>query len=429
MRPTVGVVSLWLLVAGVARGVAQAPAEPSVLVLRAARVLDPVAGRVQPNAVVLVRGDRIERVGGAVPAGGRLIDLGDVTLLPGLIDAHTHHLLQPEDERTPPILVKSMATRVIQGVAAARKNLEAGFTTTRDLDSEGAGFADVALRDAIDGGIVPGPRLFVATWALSITGGHMNLTGVNPDLDLPQLAAIADTRERLVAEVRRQVRGGADWIKVYATGALRHIDRATLEPLPQYSVDELRAVVEEAARWRRDVAAHAYGGEGARRAIEAGVRSIEHGMLLDERTVALMAEKGVFYCPTLSVYMPEANLPGPDQEFRRRIVARHKQAFQAALKAGVKIVFGTDVGAFAHGTGAREFTYMVEYGMTPLEAIRSATTRAAELLRMDGRLGVLQPGAYADLIAVEGDPLVDIRALERVRFVMKAGEIVKGAGR
>ncbi len=421
------VVPLWLAACGAGSLLAQGPpAGVPVIVLRAARWLDPVAGVVQLNAVVVVRGDRIAAVGGSPPAGARVVDLGDLTLLPGLIDAHTHNLLQPEDEVTQPIIVKSMATRVIQGVAAARKNLEAGFTTMRDMDSEGAGFADVALRDAINQGIVPGPRLFVSTWALSITGGHMNLTGVNPDLDLPQLAAMADSREALVAEVRRQVRGGADWIKIYATGALRHVDRATLEPMPQYSVDEIRAVVEEAARWRRDVAAHAYGGEGARRAVEAGVRSIEHGMMLDDQTLAAMAEKGVYWCPTLSVYMPDANLPGVEGDFAQRVVASHKRAFQAALRAGVKIVFGTDVGAFPHGTGAREFRYMVEYGMPPIEAVRSATTRAAELLRLEGRVGTLAPGAYADLIAVEGNPLADIRSLERVRFVMKNGQIVKG---
>lgn len=404
---------------------AQGTRPPAAVALRAARLLDPVSGAIQSNAIVVVQGDRIVSVGAAPPAGARTIDLGDVTLLPGLIDGHTHNLLQPEDEVTQPIIVKSMATRIIQGVAGARKNLEAGFTTMRDMDSEGAGFADVALRDAINEGLVPGPRLLVSTYALSITGGHMNLTGVNPDLDLPQLATMTDSREAMIAEVRRQVRGGADWIKVYATGALRHINRETMEAMAQYSVDDIRAIVQEAARWRRDVAAHAYGGEGARNAIEGGVRSLEHGMLLDDRTIAMMVEKGVYWCPTLSVYMPETNLPGAEGEFSQRIVASHKRAFQMAMKAGVKIVFGTDIGAFPHGTGAREFAYMVDYGMSPLEAIRSATTRAAELIRMEDRVGAIRTGAYADLVAVEGNPLQDIKALQRVRFVMKGGEIIK----
>jgi len=401
-------------------------APETVLALRAARALDPVAGVTRPDAVIVVRGARIVSVGGTVPAGARVIDLDGLTLMPGLIDGHAHNLLQPEDEVTPPVLVKSQAARTIQGVAAARRNLEAGFTTMRDVDSEGAGFADVALRDAIRQGIVPGPRLFVSTWALSITAGHMNLTGVNPDLALPDLAALTDSRDAMVAEVRRQVKYGADWIKLYATGTLRHVDRTTLEPLSQVSVEDVRAVVQEAARWRKDVAAHAYGGEGARNAIAGGARSIEHGMMLDEGIIAMMVERGVFWCPTLSVYMPEAGLPEAEGDFQRRIIESHKRSFQAAMRAGVKIVFGTDVGAFPHGTGAREFGYMVDYGMPPIEAVRSATTRAAELLRMEGQAGTLAAGAFADLIAVDGDPLADVTALQRVRFVMKEGEVVTG---
>ncbi len=420
------VVSSVLAALAVAAPRAQTPQQPPVTVIRAARLLDPVSGAFQPNAVVVVRGDRIEAVGGAPPAGARVIDLGALTLMPGLIDGHTHTMLQPEDEVTQPVIVKSMATRILQGVAAARKNVEAGFTTMRDMDSEGAGFADAALRNAINQGLVPGPRLFVSTYALSITGGHMNLTGVNPDLDLPQLAAMTDSRDAMIAEVRRQVKGGADWIKVYATGALRHVNRETLEPMPQVSVDDVRAIVQEAARWRRDVAAHAYGGEGARNAIEGGARSIEHGMMLDDRTIQMMVERGVYWCPTLSVYMPDVGLPDAEGDFAARIMASHKRSFQAAMKAGVKIVFGTDVGGFPHGTGAREFRYMVDYGMAPIEAIRSATTRAAELLRMQDRLGAIKAGAFADLIAVDGDPLADITALQRVRFVMKGGEVVKG---
>lgn len=416
-----------LLVLVLSAGVIAAqPRVERVIVIRAARMLDPNRGEMVSGAVVLIKGDRVQTVGGSVPAGAETIDLGDVTLLPGLIDAHTHNLLQPEDEVTAPVLSKSQAFRTVQGVAAARRNLEAGFTTMRDLDSEGAGFADVALRDAINQGIVPGPRLLVATYALTITGGHMNLSGMNPDISLPDPATLTDSRDAMVAEVRREVKYGADWIKLYATGTLRHIDPKTLEPLSQVSLDDVKAVVTEAARWRRDVAAHAYGGAGARNAVEGGVRSIEHGMLLDDETIALIVKRGVFWCPTLSVYMPDSGLP-PDP-LTERIVARHKETFQRAMKAGVKVVFGTDVGAFPHGTGAREFGHMVGYGMSTLEAVRSATTRAAELLRMEDRIGSLAPGHYADAIAVEGDPLKDIRALSHVVFVMKGGQIVKRIG-
>jgi imidazolonepropionase-like amidohydrolase len=378
--------------------------------------------------VIIVRGDRIEQVGAnvALPAGAHVIDLSAYTVLPGLIDGHTHILLQPEDERgTPPVITKSQAFRTVQGVAAARKDLEAGFTTLRDVDSEGAGFADVAIRDAINKGIVPGPRLLVSTLAITITGGHMNNAGLNPDIDVPEPSALADSRDAAVSEVRRQVKYGADWIKLYATGTLRHLGAESLEPLAQFSLEDVSAVVAEAKRWHRDVAAHAYGGEGAKNAIRGGVRSIEHGMLLDDEALGLMVEHGTYWCPTLSVYIPET--PEDDTELQRRIVANHKKVFQKAMAKGVKIVFGTDVGAFEHGTSAREFVRMVDYGMKPIEAIRTATVRASELLRMERSIGTIEPGKFADVIAVEGNPLEDIGALSRVAFVMKAGQVYKPA--
>lgn len=403
---------------------AQTPSTPApadrVVVLRAARLLDPATGQITANASIVVKGDRVQAIGGPAPAGAETIDAGDVTLMPGLIDAHSHNFLQPEDEVTWPLLTKSIPFRTVQAVAAARKNLDAGFTTMRDLDSEGAGFADVALRDGINQGIVPGPRLLVATYAITITGGHMNLSGMNPELNLPDQATLADSREAMIAEVRREVKYGADWIKLYATGTLRHLDTKTMEPLSQVSLEDVQAVVAEAKRWRRDVAAHAYGGEGARNAVEGGVRSLEHGMLLDDDTIAMMASKGTYWVPTLTVYTPDVDPPGTPH-VASPIVERHKQTFQKAMKAGVKIVFGTDVGAFPHGTGAREFVLMVDYGMSPIEAIRSATTRAAELIRMEDRVGSLSAGHYADVVGVPGDPTKDIKALTNVTFVMKGG--------
>lgn len=401
-------------------------AADAVTVLRCGRLLNPVDGSMAANAVVLVRGDRVDRVGpgASVPAGAQVVDLSSYTCLPGLIDSHTHVLLQPEDERgAPPVVMKSQAFRTIQGVAAAKKDLEAGFTTMRDVDSEGAGFADVDLRNAIERGIVPGPRLLVSTYALTITGGHMNNAGLNPDIEIPDPATLTDSRDAMIAEVRREVKYGADWIKVYATGTLRHINPVTLESLSQFSEEDLRAVVEEARRWGRDVAAHAYGGQGAKNAIRAGVRSIEHGMLLDDETLDLMVQHGTWWCPTLSVYIPESK--EDDTELRRRIVASHKAVFQKAMKKGVKIAFGTDVGAFEHGTSVRELRRMVDYGMSPLDAIRTATIRGAELLRMEKQIGTVEPGRYADIIAVQGDPLKDIGAMESVVFVMKAGEVYK----
>jgi imidazolonepropionase-like amidohydrolase len=251
----------------------------------------------------------------------------------------------------------------------------------------------------------------------------MNNSGLNPDIQIPEPATLTDSREAMVAEVRREVKYGADWIKLYATGTLRHVDPITLEPLSQVSLEDVRAVVAEAARWHRDVASHAYGGDGAKNAIRGGVRSLEHGMLMDDEALKLMVEHGTFWCPTLSVYLPES--PEDDTEMRRRIVAHHKEVFQKAMKLGVKICFGTDVGAFEHGTSAREFLKMVEYGMKPIDAIRSATVRAAELLRLEKQRGSINTGKFADIIAVEGNPLDDVKSLTRVQFVMKAGKVYK----
>jgi imidazolonepropionase-like amidohydrolase len=397
-----------------------------VTAIRCGQLLNPVDGSLTRNAVILVRGDRIEAVGAntAIPANAVVIDLSAYTVLPGLIDSHTHILLQPEDEHgPPPVITKSQAYRTVQGVAAARKDLEAGFTTLRDVDSEGAGFADVAIRDAINKGIVPGPRLLVSTLAITITGGHMNNAGLNPDITVPEPAALADSREAMVAEVRRQVKYGADWIKLYATGTLRHVDAKSLDSLSQVSLEEVQAIVAEAKRWRRDVAAHAYGGDGAKNAIRGGVRSIEHGMMLDDEALKLMVENGTFWCPTLSTYIPAT--PEDDTELQRRIVASHKEVFRKAMGMGVKIAFGTDVGAYEHGTSSKEFVRMVDYGMKPIDAIRSATVRGSELLRMESQVGTIAPGKFADVIAVEGNPLEDIGALGRVTFVMKAGQVYK----
>jgi imidazolonepropionase-like amidohydrolase len=396
--------------------------------IKAGRLINPSDGSVIQNALIIIRGDRIESVTTGLlpklPDGTRVIDLSGFTVLPGLIDCHTHVMLQPEDERgAPPVITKSQAYRTVQATAAVKRDLEAGFTTMRDLDSEGAGFADVAIRDGINRGIIPGPRLFVSTYALTITGGHMNNAGLNPDIPIPEPATLTDSRDAMIAEIRREVKYGADWIKLYATGTLRHVDPITLESLSQVSLDEVKAVVAEAARWHRDVAAHAYGGDGAKNAIRGGVRSIEHGMLMDDEALKLLVEHGTYWCPTLSVYLPES--AEDDTEMRRRIVAHHKDVFQKAMKMGVKICFGTDVGAFEHGTSAREFVKMVEYGMKPIDAIRTATIRASELLRMEKQIGTIEPGKYADIIAVEGNPLDDIRALTRVTFVMKGGLVYK----
>lgn len=388
-------------------------------VIRAARILDPATGNPIRNSYIVVRGEKIESIGGEIPAGSQSIDLGNQTLLPGLIDLHTHFDLRPEDQVWPPaILFKTNVYRAIESVDAARRALGLGFTTVRDTDNEGVVHGDTALRDAIARGVVPGPRMLVCSDAISLTAGDMNLTGVNPELNLPQPAAMADTREQMIYEVRRQIRIGADWIKVYASGTRRHVEPKTMTPLHQYTYEDFKAMVEEARRFRRDIACHAYGGESAQAAMRAGVRTIEHGPLFSEEDFKVMLQQGTYWVPTMITYYKRQRT-----DFEKDFVARHKRAFQTALRMGVKIGFGTDVGSYPHGEQSEEFDLMVGYGMKPIDAIRAATTVAAQVLRMEGRIGTLAKGAFADLVAVDGDPTADITAIKKVRFVMKGGRV------
>ncbi len=394
--------------------------------IRAGHLLDVHSGEWIPDAVILVEEGIITDVGEDVdvPAGAESIDLSDRYVLPGLIDTHTHLLLQPDYGENNPILHKSISYRTVEGVAAAEATLMAGFTTIRDIDSEGADWADVAIRDGVEAGLIVGPRMQVATRAISITAGHMNQSTVAPELDVPQFGALADTPAELIREVRTQIKYGADFIKLYTTGTLRHIDPETMTVLSQYSQDEIELVVREAARFGKDVAVHAYGGEGAVLAIRSGVRSIEHGFMLEDSTLDLMVQRGTYWVPTMTVYIPDG--PRADWEpLRQRIVVSHREVFRTAMQKGVKIAFGTDAGAFAHGDNYREMELMVSYGMEPLDVIRSATVTAAELMRIEGETGSIQSGKRADLIALENDPLADISALRDVPFVMKDGVIYK----
>jgi imidazolonepropionase-like amidohydrolase len=390
--------------------------------LRAARVLDPAAGETFEDAFVHVRDSRIVGLLSEQPADVAVVDLGPATLMPGLIDCHTHMLLRPEDQVWPPaITFKTNVYRMAEGVAAARRALEIGFTTARDTGNEGAVHCDTALRDVVAAGIVPGPRLEVATDAISITAGDMTLVPeINPELGLPDPASMADSRDDMIKEVRRQIKMSADWVKIYCTGTRRHVDPKTMEPLHQMTVEDVAAIVDEAARYRRDVAAHAYGGDGAQAAILGGVRTLEHGPLLTEDDIRLLAERGTYWVPTLGTYHKRQNT-----DFDRRFVKRHEGAFRRALELGVRIAFGTDVGSYDHGGQTVEFALMVEYGMEPMAVIRSATVIAAEVLRRAGEIGTLADGAYADLIAVDGDPLTDIESLRRVRFVAQSGRVFR----
>ena len=412
---------------------AAAPAD-SVTVITAATMIDGVAGRPRSNVAVVVRGDRIvaitSRDSADLPAGARRIDLGTATLLPGLIDTHTHIFLQgevPADGGYDVQLLKQpLAYRAARAVVAVQRALEQGFTTLRDMGTEGAGYGDTGIKQAIDEGLIPGPRLYVSTLAISTTGGYP-LEGYAPELTVPKGVQLADGPIEARRAAREQLDKGADWIKVYMTHR-SWVDReGKLASQPTLTVEELRAVVDEVHGWGRKVACHAYNGIGLKRALDGGCDSIEHGLDLTDEEVAQMVKQGTWYVPTLAVYYKDLDPPDtPSGQRDRQRIALHGASFTRALRAGVKMAFGTDVGGFPWSESiAQEFTREVEFGMTPMQAIQSATTRAAELLGMNGEIGVIAPGARADLMAVEGDPLANVAALGNAVFVMKAGKVYR----
>lgn len=405
--------------------------EPAVVAIRAGALLDGKSDSPRRNQIVLIRGNRIEAVGDAtavkVPAGAQVIDLSRATVLPGLIDTHTHVFLQGYDpDYDTQLLKQGMAYRSARAVVAARRALEQGFTTLRDVETEGAGYGDVGIKRAIEDGHIPGPRMFVVGPSISTTGGYLP-HGYDPSLDLPTGSELVDGPVEARQTARRQMEHGADWIKVYMTHRSWVDDQGRLVSQPTLTLEELQAIVHEVHGWGRKVACHAYNGEGLHRALDGGCDSIEHGLDLDAAAVRKMVERGTWYVPTLSPYYyywdPEDTALGRLDRKRAEV---HGPSFQKALRAGVKIAFGTDAGGFPWSEPmAQEFRRMVEFGMPPADAIRAATSRAAELLGMEGKLGVIAPGAFADVVAVEGDPLKDVRELERVRFVMKDGKVYK----
>lgn len=429
MKQRLILASLAILAAGLA------PAEEAKprVAIRAARLLDVKSGRYVEHPVVVVAGDRIESVGTSAPDGVKVLDLGNRVLLPGLIDAHTHVLLQGDAtdlEYDEQILKEYPAHRVVRAVRAIRIALEHGFTTLRDLETEGAGYDDVAIRDAVNEGVVPGPRMKVVGPALSTTGSYP-IQHFRPDWKFPSGVMVCDGADGCRKAVREQLSYGTDWVKIYAnTGGLRLTADGYVDSPPNWTKEEIAAVVSEAHVHGVKVAAHARSDTGVRLAVEAGVDSIEHGDSIRPEMAAEMARKGIAFCPTLTVVH---YVSGPRAAAGCAICAESEKiqarSFENCRKAGVKIVFGTDAGGFpwTEINQAKEFEYEVGLGMTPLEAIRTATVNAAELLGMSGQIGSVERGAYADLVAVPGDPLQDVATLSKIDWVMKGGAVVKDA--
>jgi imidazolonepropionase-like amidohydrolase len=403
-------------------------------VIRAGTLIDPRANQPLHNQVIVIRGDKIEAVGDAastkVPEGAKIIDLSNATVLPGLIESHTHIFLQGEDPALGgydiQLLKFPLAYRAARATVSARRALEQGFTTIRDMETEGAGYGDVGIKMAVNEGRIPGPRIFTTTRAISTTGGYP-LEGYAPEIDVPKGVQIIDGPVQARKAAREQMDHGADWIKVYMTHRSWSDKNGKLVSQPTLTLEEIKAITDEVHGWGRKVACHAYNGEGLQRALDGGCDSIEHGLGLTDANIAQMKRQGTWYCPTIAIYYKEwapENTPAGIRDRAR--ASEHEQSFKQALQTGVKIVYGTDVGGFSWEEPiAQDFPYMVKFGMSPMDAIRSATIAPAEMLDMPGQIGVIAAGAYADVIAVPGDPLKDITELGRVEFVMHNGQVFK----
>jgi imidazolonepropionase-like amidohydrolase len=426
-------VCLFPLIAG-STGLAQAPRDSTTsrYLIRAAHLIDGRSDAPRDNVAILVEGDRIVAIGPDAQlragAGGpvQTIDLGTATLLPGLIDNHTHVLLQGDitsadyDEQ---LLKESNPYRAIRATAAVRTALMHGFTAIRDMETEGAMYADVDVKTAIARGVIPGPRMFVSTRAMAPTGTYP-LLGYSWELRMPEGVQIVDGPDEIRKAVREEAKYGADWIKFYADRRYFIGDDGRLHSWVNFTDVEMKAIVDEAHRLGKKVAAHAVGWDGIDGALRAGVNSIEHGQGLTDDLIARMVKQGVYWCPTIYVGVYVA--PGRGGVWPR-IVDLERVAFGKALRAGVLISYGTDVGGYAWTENqAKEFAYMVRYGMTPMAAIKSATSVAARLLGQETQFGTIEPGRLADIVAVARDPLADITELERVTFVMKGGVVYKG---
>src|SRR6266480_3132724 len=433
-RPYYLAVIVILLFSAVAAGAAD-----QTVVLKAARMFDGKSKSLIPNGVLRLQGDQIVDVGSTVtiPSDAKVIDLGDMTLLPGFMDAHTHLTLDFTgnfNERRLKELQTNVSEMTLMAISYARATLEAGFTTVRDLGSRFVGspeFVDVALRNAINHGITPGPHMLVATKGIGATGGHFDATGGYRDKlfgrEPDPSEGIADGPDEIRKAVRFEVKNGANVIKAAVSGGV--LSLADDVDTPQFTPAEMAALVDESHRLRKKVVVHCHGDQAAREAIEAGVDSIEHGSFMKPETLTLMKKKGTFLTPTLMatewIMSKIANYPPALQEKARAAAAARSEMFRNALKSGVKISFGTDAAVFPHGQNAKEFKLMVDLGMTPVDALKSATANDAELLGIGQKVGTLEKGKLADVIAMPGDPTSDITATERILFVMKEGKIIR----